>query len=244
MQVRRFEVTVRRVDTEYAPARHFAVAPDVLATKAGTIGNALRAKGWPPGRDVVVLSDRDPELVERVCSATGDQVKHILDWFHISMRVRHVEQALTGLLGSDLQHKGPLRYAEDDVVRLRHLIWNGYGNEACHGLRGIVYMAGNAIWLNGHSGRIGIERFAQLARELETHLTLNAAALVDCGRRYRAALRIATSGAESIVNSLVNARMNKRRQMCWSPLGAYRVLQALAAVVDGHLDAGQLKVAA
>jgi hypothetical protein len=243
-QVRHFEVTVGRVDTENAPARHFAVAPDVQATRAGTIGNALRAKGWLPGRDVVVLSDGDTALVESVRSATGDQVKHILDWFHISMRVRHVEQALTGLLGSDLQHKGPLRYAEDDVVRLRHLIWNGYGNEARRALRGIVYMAANAIWLNGHSGRIRIERFAQLARELETYLTLNAAALVDYGRRYRAGLRIATSGAESIVNSLVNARMNKRRQMRWSPLGAHRVLQVRAAVVDGRLGAGQLNVAA
>lgn len=129
-------------------------------------------------------------------------------------------------------------------MRLRHLIWNGYGKEARRALHGIVYMAGNAIWLNGHSGRIRIERFAQHARELETYLTLNAAALVDYGRRYRAGLRIATSGAESIVNSLVNVRMNKRRQMRWSPRGAHRVLQVRAAVVDGRLGAGLLKVAA
>jgi len=105
-------------------------------------------------------------------------------------------------------------------------------------------MAGNAIWLNGESGRACIERFAQLVRELETYLTLNASALVDYGRRYRAGLRIATSGAESIVNSLVNARMNKWRQMSWSPLGAHRVLQVRAAVIDGRLGAGHLNVAA
>jgi hypothetical protein len=243
-QVRHFEVTVGRVDTENAPIRHFAVVPDLQATRASAIGNALRAKGWLPGRDVVVLSDGDPALVESVRSAAGSNVKHILDWFHISMRVRHVEQALVGLLNSDLQHKGPLRYAEDDVVRLRHLIWNGYHKEANRALRSIVYMAGNASWLNGQSERVRIERFAQLARELETYLTLNAAALVDYGRRYRAGLRIATSGAESIVNSLVNARMNKRRQMRWSPMGAHRVLQVRAAIIDGRLGAGQMNLAA
>ena len=70
-------------------------------------------------------------------------------------------------------------------------------------------------------------------RELETYLTMNAAALVtrSC---YRAGLRIATSSAESAVNSLVNARMNKRRQMRWSPHGAHRVLQVRAAVIDGR----------
>ena len=135
------------------------------------------------------------------------------------MRVRHVEQALAGLLGSDLEQKGPLRYVEFDVSRLRHLIWNGYGDEARRALRNITDMAANAIWLNAQHGKVRIERFIQLGSELQTYLTLNASALVDYGRRNRAGLRIATSGAESTVNSLVNARMNKRRQMRWSPLG-------------------------
>jgi hypothetical protein len=243
-QVRHFEVTVGRVETEQRPARHFAVAPHVQATKPCTIGNALRAQGWLPGRDLVVLSDGDPALADSVRSAAGGEVTHILDWFHISMRVRHVEQALAGLLGSDLEQKGPLTYIEYDISRLRHLIWNGYSEEARRALHNIAYMAGNAIWLNGDRGKARIERFAQLARELETYLKLNAAALVDYGRRYRAGLRIATSGAESVVNSMVNARMNKRRQMRWSPQGAHRVLQVRAAVIDGRLSAGQLNVAA
>lgn len=130
------------------------------------------------------------------------------------------------------------------MERLRHLIWNGYGGEARRALPGIVQMAANAIWLNGERGRARIERFAQLAGELETYLDLNAGALVDYGRRQRAGLPIATSCAESIVNSLVNARMNKRRQMRWTPHGAHRVLQVRAAVIDGRLGAGHLRLAA
>lgn len=178
-QTRHFEVTIGRVEAEDRQAWHFAVAPNVPASRPGTIGNALRAQGWLPGREVVVLSDSDPALAGAVRSATRETVTHILDWFHISMRVRHVEQALAGLIGSDLEHKGPLHYAEFDVERLRHLIWNGYGNEARRALPGIVQMAGNAAWLNGECGRARIERFAQLARELETYLDLNAGALVD-----------------------------------------------------------------
>jgi hypothetical protein len=79
-------------------------------------------------------------------------------------------------------------------------------------------------------------------RELETDLGLNASALIDDGRRYRADLPISTSHAESIVNSLVNARMNKRRQMRWSPRGAHRVLPVRAAVVDNRLSGGQLRL--
>lgn len=105
-QTRHFEVTVGCVEAEGRPARHFAVAPHVPASRPGTIGNALRAQGWLPGREVVVLSDGDPALVGAVRSATREIVTHILDWFHISMRVRHVEQALAGLIGSELSTRG------------------------------------------------------------------------------------------------------------------------------------------
>lgn len=243
-QTRHFEVTIGRIEAEGRPARHFAVAPNVPASRSGTVGNALRAQGWLPGREVVVLSDGDPALVGAVRAATKENVTHILDWFHISMRVRHVEQALAGLLGSDLENKEPLCYAQFDVDRLRHLIWNGYGDEARRALPGIMHMAANAIWLNGQHGRARIQRFAQLAGELETYLDRNAGALVDYRRRQRARLPIATSCAESVVNSLVNARMNKRRQMRWSPQGAHRVLQVRAAVIDGRLSAGRLRLAA
>ena len=92
-QVRHFEVMVGRVETKRHQARHFAVAPNVATSRSGAVGNALKSRGWLPGRDVTVLSDGDPALVESVRIATGDRVKHILDWFHLSMRVRHVEQA-------------------------------------------------------------------------------------------------------------------------------------------------------
>ena len=198
--MRHFEVTVGRVETERQPARHFAAAPNVATPRSRSIGNALRSRGWLPGREIIVLSDSNPSLVESVRSATGDRVTHIVDWFQVSMRVRHVEQALAGLLGSDLEHKGPLRYVDYDVSRLRHLIWNGYGSEARRVLRNIMDMAANAIWLNAQRGKVRIERFIQLASDLRTYLTLNATALVDYGRRHRDRLRIATSGAESVVN--------------------------------------------
>lgn len=87
---------------------------------------------------------------------------HILDWFHISVRVRHIEQALAGPLGSDLEHKGPLGHAAFDADRLRHLIWNGYADEARRTLPGIMQIAASAVVLNGQQARARIERFAQL----------------------------------------------------------------------------------
>ena len=55
-------------------------------------------------------------------------------------------------------------------------------------------------------------------------------------RRQRDGLRAATSLVESSVNSLVNHRMNKRRQMRWSEHGAQQLLQVRTAVVTGEFE--------
>jgi len=68
--------------------------------------------------------------------------------------------------------------------------------------------------------------------------------LIDYGQRYRAGKPISTSSAEGTVNNLVNAGMNKRRQMRWSPRGAQRVLQVRAAVLNGRFGHPAIQLAA
>ncbi len=63
-------------------------------------------------------------------------------------------------------------------------------------------------------------------------------ALIDYGERYRAAIPISASRAEGAVNHLLNARMNQRKQMRWISVGAHRVLQVRAAVLDGRYGLG------
>lgn len=53
--------------------------------------------------------------------------------------------------------------------------------------------------------------------------------------RYRAGLRVATTLAESAVNSLVGKRMVKKQQMCWSLHGAHMLMQVRAAEINGEL---------
>jgi hypothetical protein len=52
------------------------------------------------------------------------------------------------------------------------------------------------------------------------------------------------SRADSAANALVNTRINKVRQMRWSPHGAQRVLQARAKVISGRLNAAAFDLAA
>jgi hypothetical protein len=94
---------------------------------AGLVRTALADQGWQENQPVTVTSDGDPGLPALVGAAAGRPARHVLDWFHLSMRVRHIEQAMQGLKALDVRHQGPLD--EIDVERLRHLLWNGYHNE-------------------------------------------------------------------------------------------------------------------
>jgi len=85
---------------------------------------------------------------------------------------------------------------------------------------------------------------SHLCAELRSYVENNEGVLIDYGQRSRAGKPISTSRAEGTVNQLVNARMNKRRQMRWSPRGAYRVLQVRAAVLDGRFRQQAIQLAA
>jgi hypothetical protein len=137
-----------------------------------------------------------------------------------------------------------LDYIEIDVERLRHLLWNGYHNETHRLLASIVSISSNLMLLNDPTVEPKVWRFVELCEDLRTYIWNNHDTMIDYGRRWRKGKLISTSRAESVVNDLVNARMNKRQQMRWSPRGAHRVLQVRAAVLDGRFGTTITPIAA
>ena len=65
-----------------------------------------------------------------------------------------------------------------------------------------------------------IARLHSLGVQLLTYIRSNRGAIIDYGKRHRAGLRVATTLAESAVNSLVSKRMVKKQQMRRSLHGA------------------------
>jgi len=158
--------------------------------------------------------------------------------------VHHVEQVMHGLCALEPPPLAPLDHARIDVERLRHLLWNGHHEKACAALGRIASGAKDATMLNEPAVEARVRRLVARCKELQTYIETNEGALIDYGERYRAGKPISTSRAEGTVNQLVSARMNKRRQMRWSPRGAHRVLQVRAAVLDGRFDHQAIPLAA
>jgi hypothetical protein len=126
--------------------------------------------------------------------------------------------------------------AEWRIGRLRHLIWNGYHQEARDELFGMRHMASEIAYLNGEKFRLAVAGLLWNCDDLRRYLANNVDSLIDYGARYRSKLPISTSRAEGCVDEIANARMAKKQRMRWSPQGAHRAATVRAAVLDGRFN--------
>jgi hypothetical protein len=87
---------------------------------------ALENNGWTSASRVAVLADGADGLKNLVDCATPNPALSILDWFHISMRFRPIEQ-MAPKVASLLDKTDPVMAAMIRVKlpRVRHQMWNG-----------------------------------------------------------------------------------------------------------------------
>jgi len=126
---------------------------------------------------------------------------------------------------------GILAVIDEEIKALKWKLWHGQVERAICALEKMVADMNEL----GRRGDFSAARLNSLGQQLLTYICSNRTAIVEYGTRYRSGRRIATSLAESAVNSLVAKRMVKSQQMRWSQTGAHLMLQVRAAVMNGNL---------
>jgi hypothetical protein len=129
-QSRHVDVTVGKVEVAGLQQRRFALAPKGADHPLKTLRAALVEQGRQPGRPLTVMTDGQAPLPNLVRAATGEPERHILDWFHLSMRVRPIEPVLLGLAARHLPDPEPVDAARAPIERIRHLLWHGRQEQA------------------------------------------------------------------------------------------------------------------
>jgi hypothetical protein len=108
--------------------------------------------------------------------------------------------SVAGVYALEPRHRAGLEIVDWRIGRLRHLIWNGYHQEAHGELFGMRHMASEVAYLNGEKFRPAIARLLWNCADLRRYLANNVDALIDYGTRYRSKLPISTSRAEGCVD--------------------------------------------
>ncbi len=240
-QQRHLDLVVGKIENRHM-CRRFGLVVNATASPRNRMRDELSAFGWKPGRLLTVISDGEPALPNLIRNAVGGDVKHILDRWHISMRVRHVEVAVQGLVQTD-GFSGQRVLFERPVTSLRWWLWHGRARVAETYLKGLILdsarLAAEPLAFRATAARVQARDQTQ-----HTYRANNMESLVDYGRRHRSGLPISSARAIGSVDDIANARMGKRRRMRWSPKDANRVAVTRAAVLDGRLTVKISKPAA
>ena len=87
-----YHVVAGRIEREDRLGGYFAWVAQHSMSDAGTFMRAaLEDTGWTRASHVRVLADGADGLSNLVNTATEQTIHRVLDWFHISMRLRPIE---------------------------------------------------------------------------------------------------------------------------------------------------------
>jgi hypothetical protein len=159
----------------------------------------------------------------------------VLDWFHISMRVRYLEQIVGGLRATSEAEKAAKRVLAARIDKLRWCLWHANTEKAKNRMQAILMICRIVVPQTPKFA----ESLAQLdyrARELVAYVEANGGSTICYGKRHREGRPISTAMAESAVNQILNHRMCKRQQMRWSPRGVHLLAQVRCAAINGDLN--------
>ncbi len=215
----------------------FASVPAEAYYQAQQLRGALHDLGATAATPVTILSDGadGPRAVGEAASV--GPTRHVLDWFHLSMRIQHVAQTVKGWpddTAEDRQEGARLADVVDQHIRWR--LWNGQVQRALDLIGDTIAPLEAAA--NDETSPVAVPagKVAAVLRALETYVAGQSDIIIDYATARRCTQPISTATTESTVQWLLHRRMNANQQMRWSPRGAHLMLKVRTAVMNGTFD--------
>jgi len=187
----------------------------------------MKSQGMQENQQVVFLSDGG-EDIRQVREYLHPNSEHVIDWFHITMRLTVLQQQTKSL---EEQQRESGAAASKQLESIKHLLWHGNVEEALEQLN-TLFMDLDLI--QGHCP--AAEKLAAGVAEFETYIRNNQESIPNYGERYRQGETISTAFVESTINQVVSRRFVKKQQMHWTLRGAHLLLQTRTRVLNDELE--------
>jgi hypothetical protein len=231
-------VVAGRVERDGELGGHFAWVAQRPNDALEFMRAAMRSDGWTERSRVAVLADGADGLADLVSAVSPNTCRSILDWFHISMRLRPIEQMVPKIAEALKQlDVGIGEFILEKMPRVRYQMWNGRWHAAVRRMHEIYQAAKTGLTVESATDTERLRRFRRHLSEFKEYLRNNWNNLTNYAHAYRHGLRVSSAPAESGMSHLVNQRMGKRQPMRWSAEGAHQLLQVRCAMLDRRLEA-------
>lgn len=223
---RNFELIVGRSLPEDGDPRYIGFVHGYDRKPQRRILDHLKKQGVQANQDITFITDGGEEvrsLAEMIAPAS----EHVLDWFHITMRITVLRQFAQGLENHDEQA------GQDMLEALRRIKWYLWHGNSCRARDEIADLQFDAEGLE--TGYANMRKFLAAIGDFQAYIAANSASLINYGERYRSGERISSAFVEATVNAVISKRFAKKQQMQWSRTGAHLLLQTRTQTLDGSL---------
>jgi hypothetical protein len=157
----------------------------------------LKSQGMQMNQAVTFLSDGG-DTVRDLQMYLNPQAEHLLDWFHISMRLTVMSQLAKSIEADDQPSLSA--EIEKDLERLKWNLWHGNVHKALQ----IVEDLELALDLEENSQEQ--RKSLKAVREFGTYISANRTFIPNYGDRYRHGETISTGFVESAINQVLSKR--------------------------------------
>ena len=217
----------REEEAEVPPPLCFGFVQTYDTKPRRRLWELMKSQGLQENQQVVFMSDGG-ENVRRMQEYLHPFSEHLLDWFHITMRLTVLQQQTKAL-------KEELPVTGVDISKrlesVKHLLWHGNTEEALERLANLLM---DLSLIQARSA--AAEKMAAGVTEFETYIRNNREFIPNFGERRRQGETISTAFVESTINQVVSRRFVKKQQMAWTLRGAHLLLQTRTRVLNGELE--------
>jgi hypothetical protein len=173
----------------------------------------LKSQGLQMNQQVVFLSDGG-DTVRDMQMYLSPESEHLLDWFHITMRLTVMGQMIKGMtteLQVDDTHPETAGILADLGKHLGSLKWNLWHGNVYHALQRIDDLDDDLEMLEENPANK--KKLLKAVQEFHNYIEANRAFIPNYGDRYRHDEMISTAFVESTVNNVISRRFVKKQQM-------------------------------
>jgi hypothetical protein len=221
-----FEVIVGKSLLNNQPSKRFAFVQTYDEKPKRRLFETLQAHGMQMNQEITFLSDGGDDVRE-LQYYLNPHSEHILDWFHVTMRITAMIQIAKGLQDDAFKEK---MLKELESVKWR--LWHGHVSNALLDLELML----EECEYGEHEADPRRDQLLKALLEYHTYIFNNQTFIPNYAERYRYDEIISTSFAESAINEVVSKRMVKKQQMRWTKKGAHLLLQVRVKTLNGELQ--------
>ena len=219
-----FEAIVGKSLHETQPSKRFGFVCKYDDKPKSRFNTMLQKQGFQMNQDIVFLSDGG-DTVRDLQQYIAPYSEHLLDWFHITMRITVMKQMVSGLLDNSMDqlHK--------QLESIKWNIWHGNVSKALDKINSFSEDFYDEE-LDKGSKRYKLWKYSD---EFYTYIESNRYYITNYAERHRYGEIISISFVEATVNEVISKRMVKKQQMRWTQEGAHRMIQVRTATLNNEL---------